>query len=205
MSSESAQKYAIDQMKTDYLSGEIAMNRPLTIPLVDLVKTIELAVSKGKTPLVIDSSEEDKVNTFYTYQSVVMLDGKKMGLDKSLRKIPVQDIMEDARAKLVQALKLGQPLVIALTKSVTDFAQTFIDEAASANGTLNMSQGKYFPLEVFKNAGRGLVSQEYLDALFRNHEKDQGFAVSRSPETFRVIITSQFLTEDFDEYLFGKT
>ena len=199
-----AQKQALYAVKTGYISNEIELNHALTIPLTDLQDTIRLAIGKGKTPLVIDNSEEDKVNTFFTYQSATMLDGKKMGLDKTLKKIPVQDIMDDARKKLVQALKFGQPLVIALTKSVTDFALTFTDEVAGANGSLDLQAGKYIPIELFKNAGRNCVSTEYLEALFRSEDKDQGMAISRNPDGFHVIITSQFAPEDYDEYLFGN-
>lgn len=61
-----------------------------------------------------------------------------------------------------------------------------------------------FPLEVFKNAGRALVGQIYLDALFRPAEKEQGkYAMARSPENFSVILTSHFSPEDFEEFLFS--
>ena len=56
-----------------------------TIPLTDLQKEIDEAVAAGKTPLVIDNSEADKVNTFFMYGSATVVDGKKMGLDKTMQ------------------------------------------------------------------------------------------------------------------------
>lgn len=191
----------------------IEMLRPKTVvksvPLTDLLTVVEAAVKNGKTPLVVDNSEDCKVDTFFSYRSAVVIDGKKMGLDKSMRSVPVSEIMESTRSKLVGALKLGYPLVIALTKSVTDFATTFSDEACKSkedgNG-LDFKDGSqsYFPQEVFKGAGRGLLSDEWLNKLFRDEDKKDtsGFAMSRSPETFHVIITSNFAPEDFEEYLF---
>ena len=77
------------------------------ILLTELLDTINDIVSRGKTPLIIDDSEDDKVNTFYRYRTVQLIDGKKMGLDKSMKNIPVPTIMEEARVRLVAALKYG--------------------------------------------------------------------------------------------------
>ena len=102
----------------------------LYINLVYLEHAIKNALDSGKTPLIIDSSEDDKVNTYFMYTSAVLFDGKKAGLDKSLRNVPVTDIMERARNSLVQSIKYGNTFVIALTKSVTDFATTFNDDTS---------------------------------------------------------------------------
>ena len=56
-----------------------------TIPLADLQAEIDAAVVAGKTPLVIDNSEDNKVDTFFMYGSSVIIDGKKMGLDKTMK------------------------------------------------------------------------------------------------------------------------
>jgi hypothetical protein len=176
-----------------------AAGAPIRIHLTELVLACEMAVLMGKTPLVVDSSEDDKVNTFFTYRSVVMLDGKKMGLDKSMRNIPVPTIMEEARVKLVAALKFGYPFVIAMTKSVTDFATLWNDESANSD-----PDKPCLPKCMLVNAGRELLEQEWLDKLFRPEEKEGNFAFSRSPDTFCVILTTQFQEEDFEEYLFDN-
>ena len=124
-----------------------------TIPLTELKNEIDLAVAAGKTPLIVDNSEEDKVNTFFQYGSACMIDGKKMGLDKTMQNIPVPDIMEEARQKLATSLKLGQPVVFALTKSCTDFAGTFTDTVAKENTALAMALS--FPSKCSTTQGRG--------------------------------------------------
>lgn len=189
----------------------MAVSGIITVELIDLMSTIELSINNGKTPLIIDNSEDNKVDTFFRYRSTVIIDGKKMGLDKTMRKTPVADIMEDARSKLVAALKLGTPVVVALTKSVTDFATTFSDEAcyrAEDKQGLDFQGGKqaFFPLSVFQNAGRGLIKEEMLNALFTEEDKNDshGVAICRDEKTFHVVVTSQFSPEDFEEYLFGN-
>lgn len=174
------------------------------ILLTDLPMAVDQAIADGLTPLVIDRSEDNKVDTFYTYRSAIMLDGKKMGLDKSMRNIAVPEIMEGARAKLVAAIKHGYPLVIALSKSVTDFATTFTDEACGDK--LDNEDGKqaYFPVSIFKKAGKEMISQANLDLLFKEEDKEHGVAFCRSEENFYVCLTSQFDPADFEEYLFGN-
>jgi hypothetical protein len=122
----------------------------VSVKLVDLLTVVEEAIRNGKTPLIVDNSDDDKVNTFYTYRSAILLDGKKMGLDKSLHHRPVPEIMEEARGKLVASLKNGYPFVIAMTKSVTDFATTFNDYSLRLE-----PNHKCFPIEVFQ---QGILS-----------------------------------------------
>ena len=176
-----------------------------TIKLTSLLTACEAAITNGKTPLVIDNSDDNKVDTFFSYQSATILDGKKMGLDKSMRKVPVHDIMDETRKKIVFAIKQGQPLIIALTKSVTDFATTFTDEACKDLDFKDGTQA-FIPSLLLEKAGKGILQQEYLERLFRTEDRSDtaGLAISKNPDGFHVIITSQFSIEDFEEYLFGN-
>jgi hypothetical protein len=172
---------------------------PTVVELTNLLHAIEIAVAHKKTPLIIDPSEDHKVDTFFSYRSAVMLDGKKMGLDKSMKHIPVMDIMEEARKKLVTALKFGYPFVIAMSNSVTDFAQTFNDTSCGIP-----REAMCFPMEALRCGGKELLQEEYMNGLFREEDKESGFAHCRSPATFQVILTSTFQVEDYEEYLFGN-
>jgi len=136
------------------------------IELIALLDECELAVKNSKTPLVIDNSNDNKVDTFFGYRSFPVIDGKKMGLDKSLKKIPVPEIMEEARKKLSFSLKVGMPLIIAMTKSITDFKSTFNDDKAKELYGLR-SDLSFLPLDLFDNGGKKLLSNEYLEAIIR--------------------------------------
>ena len=171
------------------------------IPLTDLLTAIEQSVANGKTPLIVDRSADNKVDTFFSYRSAVVLDGKKMGLDKSINKIPVEEILESARKKLVNALKYGYPFVIALQQSVTDFATTFTDEACP---DLPSNVEHYFPRLVFERGGKGLLSDESLNSLFREEDKEGGVAFCRDASNFHVVITTRFSPDDFAGYLFDN-
>lgn len=176
------------------------------IDLIELLNECEMAAATNKTPLVIDNSADNKVDTFFAYRSFPVIDGKRMGLQKTMSKTPVPEIMEEARKKLIFALKIGMPLIICMTKSVTDFATTFNDTKARELHGLPIDLS-FLPIELFDNAGKNLLKDEFLESLIRkgDERKDTGdLAISRNPEGFHLIITSQFSPEDYEEYLFGN-
>ena len=59
-----------------------------------------------------------------------------------------------------------------------------------------MDENKAFlPLEMFKEGGRGLLQDAYMNKIFRDQDKDHGIAVSRNPAGFQVIVTTKFAPE----------
>lgn len=83
-----------------------------------------------------------------------------MGIDSSLRKIPISEIIEGARKQLVAALKFGTCLVICMTVAVCDFATKFNDDPTNNQGSVPSLS--YFPKEVFVKAGKALTEQALL-------------------------------------------
>ncbi|EQC42339.1 hypothetical protein SDRG_00078 [Saprolegnia diclina VS20] len=170
------------------------------IELPQLLDAIAAAVSRGKTPLVVDAS--DRVNTFFSYRQCTLLDGKKMAMDKSMRKVPVPEIMEEARARLVGALKCGHPMVIAMNQCVVDVWKTFNDATLPVDVTQH-GRLAFFPSDlVCSNAGKGLLN--HLDSLYRPADtKDtSNIPLCRNPNEFHVVLTSNFAHVDFEKYLF---
>ncbi len=127
-----------DPESTASASPTIEGGVTLNIPLTALVETIDKVVHAGFTPLVADDSEDNKVDTFFSYRGVSILDGKKMGLDKSMKGVELSVIMEEARDRLVSALKYGNFLVVAMMQSVTDFATTFTDECEACQNDVRI-------------------------------------------------------------------
>ena len=160
------------------------------IELTGLLEAIDQAIKDGKTPLVLDRSADHKVDTFFSYRSAIILDAKKLGLDKGMRQIPVESLMKEIRQKLVGALKNGYPLIISMQQSACDFASTFNDEAEAVFKELDdLKEGnKYFPKEVFHKGGKDLVKDEFLDKIFRDEDKEGNVAFSRNPDTFQVVV-----------------
>jgi len=172
------------------------------IELTQLVDAMESAIERGKTPLIVDGS--DRANTFFSYRTCTLLDGKKMAMDKSMRSIPIREILDEARTRLVGSIKCGHPFVIAMSQCVPDYAKTFNDDALPE--TDKVPGELFFPLEVFHRAGKGLLKDDIMEKLFRKADRQDssGQVFCRDPDKFCVVLTTSFKAKDFQKYLFGK-
>lgn len=168
--------------------------------LLDLPAVVKAAVESGKTPLILDPSEDGKVDTFYTYgKGARLLDAKALSLKHTMAKKPVDECLEEARKQVVSAMKQGLGLVVACQQAAVDFSGKF---AAPAT----------FPLALFDGAGKGFVTE--LDsgladnpatkALFRDEDTADSAGLVMCATDFHVVVTSRFLSDDYDEYLFAS-
>lgn len=74
---------------------------------------VDEAIAGGKTPLIVDPSEDGKVRAFYEYKGSV-LDLQELFKGPVLDGLPAKDAMDVARAALVTAIKEGNTLVLYL-------------------------------------------------------------------------------------------
>jgi len=138
--------------------------------LTDFEDAIADAFKLGKTPLILDTSTDDKVCTFFSYQpDVAILDAKSMVMagatgpakqtkaTKTAPRGPGMSLearlgaMDVARKTLVNAMKFGKLLVIRLGTSAPDFVHAFSDESLDMDTSTHSSA--YFPLLVFEKGG----------------------------------------------------
>lgn len=129
--------------------------------LIDLEDAVNLAFSRSLTPLIIDTSDDDKVATFYSYQvDAILLEATKMIIDSSNK--PSKNVLEYARVRLIGAMKYGKMLVIRMSTSAPDFKFSLCDDALDGKDTLS-----YFPKEVFVAGGALLKNSGWPEKLFR--------------------------------------
>lgn len=91
----------------------------------DLESALSEAFDSTLTPLILDSSEDDKVCTYFSYQHCEILEAKSLILE-ARNNLPAA--MEKARKSLVNAMKYGKPLLIRLTNSAPDFLHNLNDD-----------------------------------------------------------------------------
>mmetsp|Transcript_24466 Transcript_24466/g.33525 ORF Transcript_24466/g.33525 Transcript_24466/m.33525 type:complete len:206 (+) Transcript_24466:1-618(+) len=173
--------------------------------LVDLESSVEASFQSGRTPLIIDTSFDDKVCTFYSYQmDAIILEAKMLIIESSRQ--PLYNSMEKARRCLVNAMKFGKLLVIRLGTSSPDFRDKYNDEnLEKVSNDLVGSNLSFFPKEVFYSGGKELHSELWVKRLFREEDMTphKNFAICR--DTFRVCVTSQLPIDKIDECLFGAS
>lgn len=83
---------------------------------------MDAIIAGGKTPLIVDTTDEDSVRTFYSYKASV-LDLQELFRGPVLGGLPAKDAMEQARVALVTAIKEGNTLVLYLGNLVPKLLQ----------------------------------------------------------------------------------
>lgn len=169
-----------NQMQEIYESWQksiVVRDSVILSELTSLESNLESAFQTGLTPLIVDSSDDDKVCTFFSYQpDAIILEAKSMVLEGT--KLPLVNILEKARRTLVNAMKHGKLLVIRLGTAAPDFMHTFNDESISKDSA---DKNRYFPLEVFQQGGKLLHDDCWIEKLFREEDMKphRNFAICR--------------------------
>jgi hypothetical protein len=105
------------------------------VPVVHMLAAIHHANGMGKTALLLDSNKTHPVDSFFSYRQAITVEAKKLAMERFNGTL-TSELREGLRAKLVQAMTLGYPLIICMTNSATNFtgdrgfcgAETFPEE-----------------------------------------------------------------------------
>ena len=179
--------------------------------LLDAVKRAQAA---GKTPLLIDNSEDRLIDTFYSYQQVQVLEAKRMVLDEA-KGTARAAVLERARVQLVNAMRFGQVLYVRLANTACDFSNKYSGADtlplelfdASAVALLNEKFGSA-PADVADEQARHVganlweAAEDPFAATLRAEDAAKGAFVPR--RGFEVILCTHFGAEDATELLSGK-
>lgn len=130
--------------------------------LCDVERVIDNAFARGKTPLVLDASPDEKFTTFLSYQpDVVLLNAKELiTLDHSQSRVAA---LEHARRALVAAMATGKSLAIRLGTSAPDFLGRLNDSKTGFDTTTK--QSAYFPIQVFQRGGATLRDPSFAQSM----------------------------------------
>ena len=158
-------------------------------------------------------------------KKVGLLVNKKVQEMAGKEAMPIEAVMnEELRPLLARAIMMGNTLLICGQQSATDFAQRFNDAPTDIpEGDLGVDTAggtkAFFPKEVFVNAGRGLITEEWVQKLYREKElaETSGMAVRKvesgtDADKFRVVCTTWFAptreegddVDEYEEFLFGN-
>jgi len=162
--------------------------------LTDLKAAVFAAIEEGLTPLILDKSDDHKCDTFFGYTGdFSLLDAKKMALSHTTgEKKPVEDCLEDMRKNLINCCKMdGTIAVFSMQQSAVDFVGKF-------NGETTV------PIGLFDKAGKPFVGVDnpLSKPMFREEDTKEQAGMSAVGESFGVVVTSFFSSEDIDDFLF---
>jgi len=188
---------------------EPVVKGPITIALTALKETIANTIANGLTPLIVDSSKEHAVDTFFSY-SGVMIDVKQLSLNVSMKKITKEDALEKAREGFVSSMQNGRTMVVSMQQGSPSFNDWFNTPTEWPIEAIATKAGKPLTIQSEKGEGgdEGNAKSEYGNgipkAVMREKDlaKHHGFAVVQ--ESFEIVFTTWFSVEDYEEFLFDE-
>jgi len=186
---------AARQARLDRCSGDGVWK----VPLRDLEFAMDRAHQNRKTPLIIDNTENQRVETYFTYRSCYVIECKKWITEKALKKMSAADILKEERDKFFRAkcFKHGQTVMFRLATTACDLNNTFsspefpstdlLNRAALAKilGVDNASNFKGSPFEKMCPDSESLMEHTAMGVH----------------ENFNVLAITLFKEEDYEGYL----
>ena len=144
--------------------------------------------NEKKTPLILN--ESGLMDRFFLHRDVNVIDAKSLFLKEKMQNIPHETVMEEMRSKLVNSMKFGKTLVIAMQNSAADIIGSY-----SGSSTFPVPE-VFMPDRITDESVWSLFVKEQ-DMIYPNTNV-KIFIVK--PE-FQVVVTSQFPVEDYQEFL----
>lgn len=145
----------------------------------------------NKTPLILDTSTEQFVRSYYSYKSMLE-DVSALVIPFAKSGIKRNDVVEKCRQKLVGALKTGSTFSFYLGHCSIEHA----------DWKKKLCKKDVFPSETFMHGGAKLLLPDYdprYKVLYREHDLEQGEAIVR--DGFKVIVISSLSPFEFQEKL----
>ena len=194
-----------------------------------LLAALERARAAGRTPLLVDNSQDRVIDIFFSYSRTQCLEAKKMLIDER-QGLAREAVLERARAQLVKALRFGQTFYIRLANSACDFVGRYTGENTlpmalfdgrqvaalnrefgSAYGSGPVGMEACFPDPGTGGAGEtahvgtnlwGAGSRSPFAAVLREEDTDRGCFVPR--RGFEVVVCTHLGVDEFAGFLRGK-
>ncbi len=153
-----------------------------------------------RVPLLVDNTLHRVVDTFFQYRAVQVIEAKAMVLDERTRRRSRAQAVDDARRRLVNAMRLGQTLLVRLS----NVAWQFLDRYAS-NDSLPLAMFDQPRIDECiarfgSGSGQNLFGSDHpLARCLREADTDDGFFAVRP--TFEVVLSTQFARDEFARHL----
>lgn len=191
-----AKRHAVEAEKVSRYSSDGVWR----IGLREIPEAIEAAQAKGKTPLIIDNTPAQRVETFFLYSDFNphIIECKKMVVDKAQGK-SVDEILQERRDAFFSAacFKHGNLCLFRLANSAIDIKSTFNSDIFPAMSLLDATE---------VNQVRGLENAaNFKSSPFQAMCPDEGTAWELDcmgvNGKFSVAALTHFQEEDYEEYL----
>ena len=145
--------------------------------------------------LLVCNGHAKEADTFLTYSAYVQIDAKWVMGETMIRKsISIEDMREDLRRRVVNAMKHGLPVHIAMANTAVAFNSTFCAELTFPRSVFNFG--------MFRGDPEGREPGEYKSIIRESDLEDwPGSFPGRMKDGFYVVVTTDFDLESAREFL----
>ena len=164
----------------------------------DLEVAVEKALASGKTPLLLDNTDDKAVDAYYLYAAATILEAKRVVLEVRSAGVSLEAARSNLRTELVRAMRHGHTLVVHMANSAADFTHAYCADDA-------------FPLAVFEqplwpsDKSLQLPPQDAspFAAVLRAGDLAASGGKFHCHRDFRVVVTSTFKPDNYEKLLQG--
>ena len=168
----------------------------------DLLDNIETAIENRKTTLILDTSKDDIMKTYFTYKGVLcdLSDLAKPLGEQRREGITPKKVLKNARKKIVQAAQNGCTLAILLGPLGQEH-MSIKDKACKKP----LGGDKIFPSNLLTAAGKDLLKPKVkggkaaICKLYKKDDMEGGICVYR--EKFNVVFVSKHSPKTYEKEL----
>ncbi|KAI8618288.1 hypothetical protein BC830DRAFT_1109710 [Chytriomyces sp. MP71] len=168
---------------------DVSEHKLMRIRIQQLQALLDCVHDAGQfTPLVIDPT--GRVEVYFTYGGEALIfDCKKTLVKCDVQKIVThEEAKEEIRQTLVNGLKYGKTVVFTMLNSAFAF-EKYHDPS-------------FFPETVLERGGVTFRKEMQFEPILRKDDYDtNGFFVVNEDWPFRVVVTTNFELEDYEEFL----
>ena len=176
-----------------------------------LEELISSSRTDTKTLLLVDETDTEKsLHYIQNSANFVILDVDKLHMKRTVQKMKLPLLLEEARFLLVFAMKYGKTLVVRFGNSCADLCHTYCDECCEdlekQSKIPPFAPQSFLPSCFLQQSGAVVRSEEYVARLFRRddvHELEDDDLPVQCHENFRVMVTSALTIEKLDDSLFN--
>merc|ERR1711988_48349 len=167
------------------------------ITMTEMPKAMRKAEEEMRTPLLLDATPHHAVDTFWSYRSAQIIEGKKLVLQG--RDAPgLADVMEESRARLILAMAHGYTLYLRMTNCAADVIGKYDVADCLPAAVWNQDVVQQALEEDVMELPDHPLKSVVRDADCREHGAPAMFFVHKD---FRVVVCSHLSVEDYEEFL----
>lgn len=171
------------------------------INVKDIPDAMREARKKGKTPLILDNTEGQRVEVYFTYSDAYIIECKKMIMDKGAKHMSVDDILEEERARFFRGkcFLMGKVVCFRLGNSACNFKGMFNGEVFPTLALFDRAQvdNCLGPVDLHDDR----VEKSPLFKMATDKEDILELSSMGIHDKFEVVVITQFEEDSYEEFL----